>query len=100
MRIDQTAMAPGEGMRCLTTLALCFVPLSAAMFWLMRRSARLRPRAATLAAGIAVGALTAFALNLLHEYDASAIVLVWNFGAAALVAAVDALAGRVLLRPA
>ncbi len=97
--IDSVPLDPAEGPRCLRTLLLSFAPLSVAMFWMLRRSARLRPRAAVLAGSVAAGALTACALTLLHQYDASAIVLLWNFGAAGLVVAVDAMVGSVVLRP-
>lgn len=91
---------PHEAARCFATLLFSFVPLSALMFWMLRRAARLRPTAAVLAGSVAVAALTAAALSLLHPFDASAMVLMWNFGAATLVIATDAAIGRRLLRPA
>lgn len=98
--MDAVVVVPGEGARCLTTLAISSLPLSAGLFWVLRRSARLRPWGALAAASVAVGAMTAAALNVLHAYDASIFVLVWNFGAAGVVALVDAALGRALLRPA
>ena len=75
------------------------MPLSAAMFWMLRRTARLHGRAAVLAGAVSAAALTCAAMSLLHRFDASAMVLAWNFGAAALVIAVDTALGRRLLRP-
>ncbi len=64
------------------------------MFWLLRQAARLRPRGLVMAAGLAVAALTATALSLLHRFDASVMILAWNLGAAALVMAIDSIVGR------
>ena len=61
---------------------------------MLRHTRRLRPSGALLAGCAAVGALTAATLSLLHEYDASMMILLWNFGAAALVVAVDTVIGR------
>ena len=97
--LDPAAMQMGEVARCFATLLLSGVPLSAAMFWLLRRTARLRPAGAVLAGAVSVAALTAAALSLLHAFDASLMVLAWNFGAAALVIALDGAIGWRVLRP-
>ena len=92
--LDDAGMHAGETMRCFATLLLSSVPLSALMFWMVRHAARLRPRGPIVCAGAAVAALTATALSLLHQFDASIMILMWNFGAAALVVAVDAVIGH------
>jgi hypothetical protein len=86
-------------MSCLVTLTLVSLPLSAVMFWMLRHAARLRPSAALFAGALAVAALTAVTLSLIHQHDASLIILGWNFGAAGLVLAADLAIGRRLLRP-
>jgi hypothetical protein len=84
--------------RCATTLLAASVPLSALMFLLLRHAKRLRPAPALLSGALAVAALTAAALSLLHEFDASLMILAWNLGAALLVIAIDGAVGRRLLR--
>jgi len=87
-----------ELLRCTATLLASSVPLSALMFWLLRHAARLRPGPAVLAGALAVAALTATALSLLHEFDASLMIVAWNVGAALLVLAVNGLVGQRVLR--
>jgi hypothetical protein len=44
--------------------------------------------------GLAVAAITATALSLLHAIDASVMVLAWNIGAAALIVGLGGLFSR------
>jgi hypothetical protein len=94
VRLDTSGMHPGETARCFLTLLLSSVPLSLLMFRMLRHAGRLRPRGPVLCGAGAVAALTATALAVLHEFDASAMVLLWQFGTAALVLAADAAIGR------
>lgn len=89
-------LAPHEVLRCVATLLLSSMPLSALMFWMLRHAAALRPSGTVLAAGLAAGALTATALSVVHRFDASVLILAWNLGAAGLVLAADAAVGRVI----
>lgn len=88
----------GEAADCFATLLASGVPLSVAMFWMLRHVAALRPVGVTFVASLSVAALTASALTLLHQFDASVMILLWNFGAASLVIAVDAVIAGKLLR--
>jgi hypothetical protein len=74
------------------------VPLSLAMFAMLRHVARLRPAAVTMTAGLAVGAITSSALSLFHQLDATIMILLWNLGAAALLVALEGAAGGRLLK--
>jgi hypothetical protein len=87
----------GEVLDCFMTLLAASVPLSVVMYWMLRAAARVRPRGPILSGGLAVAALTATALSLLHPFDASLMIVLWNFGAAVLVIGANALAARVLL---
>jgi hypothetical protein len=87
----------GEAIECFGTLLASSLPLSVAMFWMLRHIAALRSTGVTLVAGLAVAALTATALSLVHEFDASVMILTWNLGAAALVIVADAVIGRGVL---
>ena len=89
--IGPDAMRLGETARCFVTLLLTSLPLSIAMYVMLRHAAWLRPTAATLTASIAVAALTAAALALFHEFDATVMVLIWNLGVAAVIIAAGGL---------
>jgi hypothetical protein len=90
----------GEAASCFATLVLAAVPLSVAMFWMLRHAALLRPTPAVVVGGVSIAALTATALSLLHSFEASAMILMWNFGTVPLVIAADAVIARRILRPA
>jgi hypothetical protein len=87
-------MQLGETARCFATLLLVSVPLSLAMYVMLRHAARFRPTAVTLVGSVAVAALTASALSLFHPIDATVLVLIWNLGIAAMIVG----AGGVLAR--
>lgn len=88
----------GPAASCFATLVLAAVPLSVGMFWMLRHAALLRPTPTILAGGLSVAALTATALSLLHTFEASAMILMWNFGTVLLVMGVDSTFGRRMLR--
>jgi len=87
----------GEAMRCIATLLMTSVPLSIAMLAMLRYATLLRPTEVCAAGGLAVAAVTAFALSLFHDLDATVMILVWNLGVAALIAVLAGLFGRSLL---
>ena len=97
------SMRPGGmqsdvALSCVVILLASSVPLSAALFWMLRATASLRPTGPVMMAGLAVAGLSATVLNLLHAFNASAMILLWNFGAAAIILAGDAAVGQFILR--
>jgi len=86
----------GEVVRCFVTLVLTSVPLSLAMLVMLRYAAMLRPILVTMTGSLSVAAITATALSLLHDLDASAMVLIWNVGTSALIVALGSALGRTL----
>jgi hypothetical protein len=86
-----------EAIQCVATLLLTSVPLSIAMLVMLRYAAFLRPTAVCLTGGLAVAALTAFAMSLIHDLDATISILVWNLGSAALIAGLAGVFGRSML---
>jgi hypothetical protein len=99
---DWVTMAPdgvhmGEAVRCFATLLMASVPLSIAMLVMLRYAALLRPLEVSVMGGLAVAAVTAFALSLFHDLDATVIILIWNLGSAVLIAALGVLFGRSML---
>src|SRR5262245_3565263 len=88
----------GETVRCFATLLLTSVPLSIAILVMLRYAALLRPTESSAMSGLAIAAITAFSLSLVHDFDASLTILVWNLGVAALIAGLACLCGRRMLR--
>ncbi len=101
VRLDATnELRWGNTARCFLLILLASVPLSGVLLAMLRRTVPLRPHAATLAAGAAAGAMTSAIVQLMHRFDASALVLAWNFGTLALVLVIDAAVGRRAVRGA
>ena len=95
------AMAPGmhlgETARCFATVLMTSLPLSLAMFAMLRNGAPLQPSSATLMGSLAVAAMSASAMSLFHSLDASAMVLLWNFGVAVAIVVLGRSIGPRLL---
>jgi hypothetical protein len=87
----------GEAARCFATLLMTSTPLSVAMLIMLRFAAPLRPAMVSAVGGLAIAAMTSFALSLLHNLDATIMILVWNLGMAALIAGMASALGRPLL---
>jgi hypothetical protein len=64
---------------------------------MVRYAALLRPAAVCMTGGLAVAAITSFALSLFHDLDATVMILLWNLGSAALIAGLAGVFGRSLL---
>ena len=100
---DWAQMGP-EGLR-LTPDPECFfyialigsLPLLVLVL-MLRRGAPLRPSWSLGLAALAAAAIGNFGLRLFHMQDAALMVLVWQVGAVALIAAIAALCGRSILR--
>jgi hypothetical protein len=93
--VGPDGMELGETARCFLTLMLTSLPLSLAMFLMLRHAARLRPAAVTMSGSLAVAAITATALSLFHTLDASVMVLIWNLGVAAIIVFVGGMLVKV-----
>lgn len=92
--VDPDGMHLGETARCFATLVFASVPLALALLVMLRHAAALRPVGVILAGGLAVAALTAAALSLFHELDASVMILLWNLGTALLLIGLARAFGR------
>ncbi len=97
VRMDPEGIHLGEAARCFATLLLTSVPLSIAMLVMLRHAALLRPTAVAASGGLAIAATTSFALSLIHDLDATIMILVWNLGTAALIAGLASVFGRPAL---
>ena len=95
--MDPDGVHMGEAVRCFATLLMTSVPLSIAMLVMLRYAALLRPLEVSVMGGLAIAAVTAFALSLFHDLDATVMILVWNLGVAALIATLGSRFGRSML---
>jgi len=95
--MDSNGVHMGEAVRCFATFLMTSVPLSIAMLAMLRYAALLRPMEVSVMGGLAVAAVTAFALSLFHDLDATVMILIWNLGTAALIAILGSLFGRLML---
>ena len=86
----------GETARCFATVLTTSVPLSLAMFIMLRHGSLLNAPAVTLAGSLAVAGAVAAAMSIFHALDASVLILVWNLGVAALIVALGGWLGRRL----
>ena len=83
--IGPDGVSPGETARCFATLGLVGIPMSLTLLIMLRHVALLSPAPVVMSGSLAVSALTAVALSVFHPLDATAIILLWNFGVAALL---------------
>ena len=92
--IGPDGVSVGETMRCFATLVLTGIPLSFALCAMLRYSALVNPEGVALTGALAVAAMTSATLSLLHDLDATALILIWNLGSAVLVTVLGTLFGR------
>jgi len=76
---------------------LVSLPLSLVMYAMLRQGAVLRPTTLSLTGSLAVAAMTATAMSLVHQMDAAVLILIWNLGTAALIVALGVALGRRML---
>lgn len=81
---------------CLPTIAIVGAVPAIAMVMMVRRGAPLMPRLTAFFGALAAAALAYVGLRLVHLEDAALMVLVWQFGAVALLATVSGAFGRGL----
>jgi hypothetical protein len=93
------ALAPdgvrlGSTLECFATLVIASLPLSVALIVMLRHTALFDPTIVGVMAGLATAGMAATAMSLVHELDATVMVLIWNLGAAALIVALCGAFGR------
>ena len=84
----------GEAARCFSTLVMTSLPLAITFLVMLRHAAPLRPALAALTAGLSVAAITATAMSLIHNPNASVMILVWNLGTVVIVIGASGTIGR------
>lgn len=94
--IGPGGISPGAAVDCFSTLTLVGTPLSLALVLMMRHVRYLRTGPVTICGALAVAAITAAALSLFHDLDATILTLMWNLGTAALFLALGGIYGRTI----
>ncbi|WMJ69354.1 NrsF family protein [Stenotrophomonas sp. 24(2023)] len=84
--------------RCVGTIVLAALPVLAGALWWLRAALPTRPAVAGALAGVLAGAMAALAYTVACLNDGAAFVALWYHVAVLLVAALGALAGRIVLR--
>ena len=95
--IGPDGMQLAEAARCFATVLITSLPLSLAMFAMLRHGAPLRGGTVALTASLAVAAMSATAMSLFHSLDASAMILMWNLGTAAVIVSLGSSLSRRLV---
>ena len=98
VRIEPGGVRLGSTLACFATLMVVTIPCTLVLFAMLRGAARLYPTTVGMMGGLAVAGIAATAMSLLHELDATVMVLLWNLGAAALIVALGGTLGRRKLR--
>ena len=88
----------GEEVRCFALLVLTSVPLAIVLVAMLCYAALLRGGAVAVMGGLAVAAMTATALSLFHDHDATVLILFWNLGTTVLITGLGTLFGRGMFR--
>jgi len=94
VKVGADGIRLGEAIDCFATLALISAPLSLAILVMLRYPALLEPPRVAVMGGLAVSAIAATALSLFHSLDATIMVLMWNFGIAALLVGLATVFGK------
>lgn len=89
----------GETVRCFVTLVLTSIPLSLAMLVMLRYVALLRPTTVIMTGSLSVAAITATALSLFHDLDATVMILIWNLGTSAVIITLGCAFGPKIFSP-
>ena len=97
VQIGPAGLEPGETARCFATLFLTSFPLSLTLLLMLRYAAVVRPKETVMTGALAVAAIAATALSLVHDVDATLMILLWNFGVAAVLVALGGAFGGKLL---
>lgn len=75
----------GTSFACMRFIIGFGVPLTAAMLWMARHAAPIRPGPVAVLGGLAAAALASVGLSLVHHLDAAAMILIWHGGSVLLV---------------
>jgi hypothetical protein len=82
---EQGGLVLGTSFGCMRFIIGFGVPLTAAMLWMTRHAAWIRPGPVAAMGGLAAAAIASVGLSLVHHLDAAAMILIWHGCSVALV---------------
>ena len=85
--LEPDGVRVGDTLRCFVTLILTGLPLSLVFLVMLRHAAPLRPTMVAITGSLSVAAITATALSVFHNLDATVMILIWNLGTSVLIIA-------------
>lgn len=94
VNLEPDGLRLGTAAQCFATLLLTSLPLSLVMLGMLRHAAPLRPATVAMVGGLAISGITAAALSIFHNIDATVMVLLWNLGTTAIVTTLAGAFGR------
>jgi len=100
IRLGPNGFILGSSFECLGFIVLSTVPLSAALLYLLRHAAAIRPIATTTLSTLSVAALAGVGQSLTHHFDTTLMILLWHAGTTGLLLATARFLGPSFLRKA
>jgi hypothetical protein len=98
--LEHGSLGMGTSFGCMRFILGFGIPMTAAMLYMTRHAAWIRPGSVAALGGLAAAAIASVGLSLVHHLDAAAMVLVWHGGSIALVCLVARLCGPAAMRAA
>jgi hypothetical protein len=98
LRLGPDGLELGASLDCLAFIATTTIPLSAALLFLLRHAAPVRPVATTVLATLSVAALAAAGQSMMHGLDTTIMILIWHLGTTGLLLLLARGLGPLLLR--
>jgi hypothetical protein len=98
LRLGPDGLVLGTSFDCFEFIWTTTIPLSAALLFLLRYAAPVRPVATTVLATLSVAALAAAGQSMVHGLDTTIMILAWHLGSTGLLLLVARWVGPRLLR--
>ena len=86
----------GETFRCFGTVVGTSLPLALVLLYMLHYAAHLRSTTTAVVGALAIASFTADTLMLIHQLDATALILAWNVGTLLLLVLAGRVAGQKL----
>jgi len=97
---EHGTLALGTSFSCMRFIISFGIPMTAAMLWMTRHAALIRPAPVAALSGLAAAAIASVGLSLVHHVEAAATVLLWHGGSVLMVCLLSWLWGPRAMRAA
>ncbi|MHB8913156.1 MAG: NrsF family protein, partial [Lysobacter sp.] len=97
LQVGNAALAfEAASWECAQAITLISVPLGVVLLLMVRHAGVVRPAPTAMLAALSAAAMSAAGVSLFHEGESALMVLIWHFGAVALLSLLCWLFGRRL----